>query len=251
MKGVVFDEKQHRYTMLEESSVERFEREQALPLANRSRFGSTIRKGLQTVRSTIEKEPGIRLAVLEFGGNDCDFDWEAVAAEPLRRHEPKTPLPEFIACYKEMLDFLKEKGVMPVMMNLPPVDGERYLAFLAARGLSREAILKNIKSSDQISRFQELYSLTVERIAHETGTHLVDCRSRFLDRSDIKETLCLDGIHPSDKGHRLIYQSFVDFLKQLPRDLKLRLGNLSEGALLMLKLRPGLRAERARNGAGQ
>ena len=219
MKGVVFDAGSEKYKNLTDLHFDRFSEQFDLELVNRSRFGSTIQKGIETVKQAVEKNPHMQYAILEFGGNDCDFYWDKVAEAPEEPHDPKTPLPLFIKLYKELLAYLKSKNILPIMMNLPPVDGERYLAFLGSRGLSTEAILKSIKTPDQISRFQELYSINIERIAHETNTLLVDCRSPFLDRRNIKETICEDGIHPSSVGHQLIYQSFLDFMAKLPEDM--------------------------------
>lgn len=220
MKGVVFDSTDEKYKNLDQIHIAEFGKKFDFELVNRSRFGSTIQKGIQTVKQAVEKNPEMRFAILEFGGNDCDFYWDQVAENPDQAHEPKTPLPVFIKLYKELLEYLKEKNILPIMMNLPPVDGERYLSFLGSRGLSTEAILKSIKTPDQISRFQELYSINVERIAYETNTLLVDCRSAFLDRKNIRETICDDGIHPTKEGHKLIFQSFVDFMAKLPSDLQ-------------------------------
>lgn len=62
-----------------------------------------------------------------------------------------------------------------------------------------------------IYRFQELYSDTVVRIAHETNTMLVDVRSSFLNKRNFSELLCEDGIHPTEQGYNLIKQTFFEF----------------------------------------
>ncbi len=220
MKGIVFEAEEAKYKHTNNGNYEAFSEQFNFELVNRSRFGSTIQKGIATVKQSVKKNPDMTFAILEFGGNDCDFYWEEIAKSPLDRHEPKTPLPLFIKLYKELIAYLKSKNIFPILMNLPPVDGQRYLDFLVSKSLSREALLTNIKTADQISRFQELYSINIERIAYETNTALVDCRSAFLDRRDIRELICDDGIHPTPKGHRLIYQSFVDFMYKLPKDLR-------------------------------
>lgn len=220
MRGIVFEPKEAKYQYTNNGNYEAFSEEFDFELVNRSRFGSTIQKGIETVKQSVEKNPDMTFAILEFGGNDCDFYWQEIAEAPLEHHEPKTPLPLFIKLYKELIAYLRSKNVLPIMMNLPPVDGDRYLEFLVSKGLSREALLTNLKTPNQISRFQELYSINIERIAHETNTPLVDCRSAFLERHDIRETICDDGIHPTTKGHSMIYQSFVDFMHKLPQELR-------------------------------
>ena len=53
-----------------------------LEVCNRAKFGATVEKGRQVMEQDLEKAVTARYALLCFGGNDCDHDWQAVAAAP-------------------------------------------------------------------------------------------------------------------------------------------------------------------------
>ena len=110
-------------------------------VVNRSKMGATIRKGLSLVRHDLDRGLEARYALVSYGGNDSDFDWAAIDADPEADHRPNTELPEFADTLHETLDALRQGGVQPVMMTLPPIDGERYLDFLCRDNLRRDRIL--------------------------------------------------------------------------------------------------------------
>ena len=63
------------------------------PIRNYAVHGYTASQGLEYFRNT-KTDPG-NPCVIEFGGNDCDLDWDAVSQDPDHFHEGKTPLAEF------------------------------------------------------------------------------------------------------------------------------------------------------------
>ena len=107
---------------------------------------------------------------------DSDFDWDAVQAHPQESHLPRTTLADFKEILLCMIRELRERGVQPVLMTLPPIDAQRYLDFLCREGRSRERILDWLGDTQRIYRHQELYSDTVARLAYETGTPLIGVR---------------------------------------------------------------------------
>lgn len=92
-------------------------------VVNRSKMGATIRKGLSLVRHDLDRGLEARYALVSYGGNDSDFDWAAIDADPEADHRPNTELPEFADTLHETLDALRQGGVQPVMMTLPPSTG--------------------------------------------------------------------------------------------------------------------------------
>lgn len=110
-------------------------------VVNRSKMGATIRKGLSLVRHDLDRGLEARYALVSYGGNDSDYDWAAIDADPGADHRPNTELPVFADTLHETLDALRQGGVQPVMMTLPPIDGERYLDFLCRDNLRRDRIL--------------------------------------------------------------------------------------------------------------
>ena len=61
-----------------------------LNIRNRSRFGCTVQKALALIRKDGAGTYGEgEYAILEFGGNDCDFRWDEIAAAPESEHDCK------------------------------------------------------------------------------------------------------------------------------------------------------------------
>ena len=211
LKGVLLED--GKYTVerkWQDALIERF----GLRIVNRSRFGSTLPKAMARIEKDSEtpcEEP--EYALLEFGGNDCDYDWAAVAAEPEGEHSCKTPPSLFLACYRRAIRLLRESGRKPVLTTLPPINSELYLRFLCRDGLSRPRIVRWLGDVERIYRWQENYSQMAEQLAREEATPLIDLRRPFLqDTRAPSALLCADGIHPSRLGQKLIYQSFCTAL---------------------------------------
>ena len=206
LKGVLFEDGKYVVEHAwEQKLTERF----GLRVTNRSRFGSTLPKAM----ARIEKDSGDaaegEYALLEFGGNDCDFDWAAIAAAPEETHTCKTPPAQFLDCYRRAIRLLRGSGRTPVLATLPPINAELYLRFLCRDGLSRESILRWLGDVQRIYRWQENYSQMAEQLAREEGTPLVDLRRPFLqDARSPSALLCADGIHPSRLGQELLYGAF-------------------------------------------
>ena len=210
LKGVVFNEVSGRYQALTESCATMVQKCLGISILNRSRFGSTIDKGNQVLDVALAKGLDCELALLEFGGNDCDFDWRAVAERPEEAHLPRTPLDHFLSVLSEMVQKLKKNGIEPVLMSLPPVDGERYFQHLVGMGINAENLLHFLGDPHMISRFHESYSLAITHFAREIGCLYVPIREAFLSEFRYKKLMCSDGIHPNQEGHMLMKQVFVD-----------------------------------------
>ena len=221
MKGVLLDAETKGYVLRPLEGMKAIEERWPLHLVNRSRFGCTIEKGAPIVQRTIQNDPAVSFVVLEYGGNDCDFDWVDVARTPEEEHLCRTPLPKFLKIYRELIAWLLDRGVVPIIMNLPPIDGSRYVDFLVReRGIERERLMRFLEEPEKVTRFHELYSLQIDRLAYETGLYLVDVRSPFLNLKRLGNYLCADGIHPNEAGHAIIYESFKRFIERVPEKLK-------------------------------
>lgn len=207
LKGVLYEN--GKYVLergWEQKLAERF----GLHVTNRSRFGCTLPKAMARIEkdSEIEAE-GEEYALLEFGGNDCDYDWAAISDAPEQEHGCKTPPAQFLDCYRRAIDLLRGSGRKPVLTTLPPINAELYLGFLCRGGLSRENITRWLGDVQRIYRWQENYSQMIEQVAREEDVPLIDLRRPFLqDLRSPAELLCADGIHPSRQGQELLYRSF-------------------------------------------
>lgn len=212
LKGVVLDEQDGRYKVLKNSSVNSFAEITGCSLKNNAYFGMTSTKALNRMVSSLEKQSLDKndIVILEFGGNDCDFNWAEVSGSPEFEHQPKTTIEAFKNSLQNMITLFKEKGVTPILMNLPPLEPERYFNWLS-RGLNKDNILRFLGDVSRIYRWQEAYNNAVEWAARQYSCKLINVRERFLVSFNYSSQFCADGIHPNEKGHEKILESLLDF----------------------------------------
>jgi len=212
-KGVIFDEGKSKYVILKDNYINLLQSKLNGIIRNTARFGNTIIKGTSKLKDDVLSDnPDIVL--LEYGGNDCDFNWNEVSNNPNADHKPKTDFDTFKNKLIETLNFLKSNNIIPVVMTLPPLNADRYLKWISKNDpLAETNILKWLGSVTKIYWGQEKYSSAVLKIAEETNTKWIDIRGAFLQYPDFTKFLCLDGIHPNEFGHKIIANKIIDFIK--------------------------------------
>ncbi len=209
-RGVVLDEDSGKYTVITERFSSLLAPRIGARIKNHAAFGSTIERGLKITDRHMCEMGSFSAVLLEFGGNDCDFDWAAIASAPKESHQPKTPLKLFEEKYLELIQAVKQAGGRPLLMNLPPIDPIKYFDRIS-KGLNAEAILEWLGDKARIYRWHEMYSIAVQRVAKLTATPIIDIRTDFLSRKDCPELICSDGIHPNAMGHRQMADTLADF----------------------------------------
>lgn len=202
-KGVIFDAVKNKYRLLKESFANIVERQQNISIMNLARFGCTVSMGSEILKRHEKELAQYDYTVLEFGGNDCDYNWAEVSEDPLRLHQCNTPIPQFRQKYLELIDRVRRNGGRPVLLNLPPIDPKRYFRWIS-KELDRKNIMKFLGEVETIYHWQEMYSKAVEELAAAEKIPLIDIRSGFLNKKNFSDYLCADGIHPNEKGHLLI-----------------------------------------------
>ncbi len=211
LKEVMLDRNNEHYYMPKESYSKIIEELLSIQIQNNSRFGCTIDKGFRQLQRALDKGLSCDVVLLGYGGNDCDHNWAEVAANPDGEFFPNTPLDVFEKTYRNMISELKARGIKPLLMSLPPIDAEKFFAWISREGLNKENLIKWIGDIQMIYRWQELYSNTVVKIAKDTNSLFVDVRSKFLSKRNFSELICADGIHPTAEGHKLIKEAFLEF----------------------------------------
>ncbi len=214
LKGIQVDLGSRRYRTQNEIDTEALESEFQLSIHNDAHFGATVRKGSRLLERMLERGLPCDLLVMDFGGNDCDFNWKAIAAAPDEAHVSNVPLPEFVELYRGMIRRVKERGIRPILTNLPPLDSQRFFDWWCA-DLDRGAVMRWLGDVGNIYAWQERYSRAVERLAREEDVPLVDVRGAFLDHGHLERTLCADGTHPNTEGQKLITRAFQEFGREL------------------------------------
>ncbi|MCI1956194.1 MAG: SGNH/GDSL hydrolase family protein [Oscillospiraceae bacterium] len=212
-KGVVFDNVMKRYTLLKDSFANLVKTGADIAMRNYSKFGSTVTKGLETLTRHHGELKDYDYVALEFGGNDCDFNWADVAEKPCEEHQPHTPMGAFVQKYTRMIREIREGGSRPVLLSLPPIDAKRYFAWIS-RGLNAANILRWLGDVERIYRWHEMYNLAVCRLAKDSEAPLIDISSAFLEIPNYQRLICEDGIHPNEAGHRLISRTINDTIRQ-------------------------------------
>lgn len=219
MKGVVLDTLTQKYYRLQENAcVCAAARVLGLPCINHARFGMTSEKGLHVMEREAAQNAAGEIAVIGFGGNDIDFDWADITATPTQQHLPHTAPQRYAQNIAAMVQLARTRGMVPVLLSLPPIDGERYLAWVSKDEASRQSILRWLGSPQTIYDRHAHYNDILLRQAHCLGCTVVDVRSAFLAQPDYRALLCADGIHPNEAGHALMQQTLVQYAQQhLPR----------------------------------
>lgn len=212
LKGIQVEPATGRYVTRNEIGISGLERDFGLTVKNGSHFGATVIKGQRLLERLLQRETPCDVVVMDFGGNDCDFRWDQVAADPEGDHRPNVPLAEFLQRYREMIAQLRQRGIVPVLTTLPPLEPERFFNWWC-RGLDQAAVRRWLGSLSNIYTHQENYSRAVEQLARETKTPLVDIRGAFLAHGRLPELLCEDGTHPNSAGQAVIGEAFRAFAR--------------------------------------
>ena len=212
-KGVILTEA-NKYTLTENSYLDIVSRELDLQVSNYGRFGSTIDMGNAIIRRHSEDIASSEYTFIEYGGNDCDFDWMKIADSPMEDYTPKTTLNDFKERFIKLINKVRDLGSKPVIISLPPILSTPYFSFFS-RMMSEEQKRNVINwlggSTDIISRWHESYNRALFMIAQETQTPIIDITTPFdTYRGDISSLYCADGIHPNVQGHRMIATTIIN-----------------------------------------
>lgn len=219
-KGVCYDDTRHRHMVLKEGFCNLAAQKLRLQVENLSRFGCLSAAALETLKTRLVKPALPKLVVIELGGNDCDFDWNAVAEAPESEHEPFTRLEAYEENLTEMIELVQEAGSQAVLMNLPPIDAQRYFRFFTGGDANKQRnVLQWLGEVGRIYWWHERYNAVLERVAQMMRTPLVMIRSALLAADDYRAYVSDDGIHPNQEGHKrmadLVLSYTREFLPQL------------------------------------
>lgn len=207
MAGVVQED--GRYSRCRDQ-FQRLEQSTGIQLDNHSSFGSTVVKGFERLNKFLRQGSLGDYTLVEFGGNDCAYDWAEVADAPDEEHLSVVPPELFERQYAQMLQAVEAAGSRPVAATLPPISSRRYLAHICRDGLDSAAILHWLGDLEAISRWQESYSAMVNRVARRLGCRVLDLRAAFpASGPELEQYLCQDGIHPNRLGQQLMLEQVV------------------------------------------
>ena len=218
IKGVLVQSEgeRSRYSLAEKSIVECCAERLGGESLNLGKMGCTIEAGERILNRYLDKMSGAQYVLLEYGGNDSDYNWQEIAEAPEKEHFPRTRLEVFEEVYERVINKIKEMGAIPLVLSLPPMDAERYFAFFSQKwedGFRANVMRWLGGSTNTIMSGHELYNLATMRIAQRTGAQWIDVTSGLLKGHNFRAYLCDDGIHPNERGQRMIAEAVLQSLR--------------------------------------
>lgn len=211
-KGVILND-QNSYSLVEDSFIDIIGRNNNFEIENMGKFGCTISFAHHLIEQHPEKIASSRYTILEYGGNDCDFNWKRIALDPSGEHQPKTRLEEFKESFVRLIEKIRALGSKPIILSLPPIGSEEYFDFFSRKmsDEQRANILGWMGGEvEAIGRWHDSYNQVLFGIASQTSTPILDITAPFSNYSGNWHTLlCKDGIHPNSEGHKLIASSIM------------------------------------------
>ena len=209
IRGVILKAEglRERYTLSDKNIVDRCGEGLDSEVVNLGKMGCTIEAGERILDKSISRLEGAKYVLLEYGGNDSDYDWRAIAQSPEEAHLPRTPLHTYESAYERVIHKVRQAGCIPLVLSLPPMDAERYFRFFTT-GMSDEQkgnILGWLSgSTNTIMSGHELYNVATWKVAQRTGAQWIDITSDLLLGHQYRRYLCDDGIHPNEQGQARI-----------------------------------------------
>jgi lysophospholipase L1-like esterase len=207
IKGVVLNIEQSgkiHYALADHSIAEQLANSKHMEAVNLGKMGCTIEAGERILDHHLPSIENAEYAILCYGGNDSDYNWRAIAANPQAEHHPKTAIGVFEKTYARIIGKVRAAGIKPVVMSLPPMDSEKYYTFVTSALSAEEK--RNVgrwlkEGVSAIEAGHELYNDAIRRVTAKTDALLVDVSSAFKLSADY---LCADGIHINAHGQQII-----------------------------------------------
>ena len=191
----------------ENDSLSLAQKELGFELDNRSIYGNITSKGLVKLQKFFEKGGEADFCIIEFGSNDCDYDWGTLIQ--------KVPLAEYLENLASMVKLCREHKVTPLMMGLIPyVCNDWYQTII--KGQNEAAILDFLGgSSETLGKNQLIYKDAQKDFVQKNNVQFLDPWTIFEGH---KELMCYDGIHPNEKGYELLSKAWIKFLSEVKKE---------------------------------
>ena len=214
MQGVIRENNAYKISKNRFSNI--CEEVLGVTIENKAKFGSTISVGEQIIEKNLDliSNTNSKYVVLEFGGNDSDYNWSEISDDPDKEYNPKSTIDSFVRIYTKLINEIKKLGKIPTLLSLPPIDAQKYFARITQK-LNAANILKWMKGNIQfLTNWHERYNIEVFKLALTNAVPIVDITSKFLENKNYSELLCDDGIHPNEAGHRVIAEAIREHVQR-------------------------------------
>lgn len=212
LKGVSYEN--GRYCINPDRFTDILEKRLNVTVENKGRMGGTVADLGKVIShsSSLLNDPEYDTVLLEYGGNDSNYNWQEISDAPDSLHICETPLEDFITEYRQKIKELQAFGKQVFLLSLPPIDAEKYFRWIC-KGRNEEAILHWLQGDKlHLMQWHEIYNLAVFKIGASAGVRVLDISSCFFSVPNYSEWLCEDGIHLNSQGHRVIADAIFDQL---------------------------------------
>ncbi len=169
-----------------------------IPVSLRARNWNTSRDGLERLEEDVIMQPQYSHVLIFFGNND---GWLIGAGQP------KVPIEEFRKNLSEIIFRIKNNNQSPLLCNLQLIDQLTFISKFPELNEYRKCI--NL-TAEQIHL---QYSDTVEGVARKCGVDVIDIRSGL--KQFPEKCIAEDGIHPNDRGHKIIADVILQYIQKL------------------------------------
>lgn len=191
----------HLFDIVEKNSLAIAAEKLKFELNNQSVFENIITKGQRRLNRDIERGSVGDVAIIESGGNDCDYDWNVVVENPYVFHEPRVPLADFMQLLDEMVKKCRENKITPLLMTMPALVCDRWYNHICS-SYGKDAVDAFTKDvPDVLYRNHEIYNMHIVQYCYENAVQFVDMRLALLESENYRDLMCKDGIHPNESGY--------------------------------------------------
>ena len=208
----------HLFDIIENSSLNLAQKALGFEMDNQSVFGNVISKGQRKLNKMLERGETADFCIVEFCGNDSDYDWALVSENPNEAHQMRTPFEDYLRIYDEMIKTLREHKITPVIMISPALCAERWFNHIT-NGHNKENIL-NFLGGDIEKPFknQKSYDDALVEYAKKNNVQTVNMREPMLATGHFDDLMCQDGIHPNEDGYRFMSEIWIKEIPNLKKE---------------------------------
>ena len=206
----------------ENDSLTLAQKELGFELDNRSIYGNITSKGLVKLQKFLEKGETADFCIIEFGSNDCDYDWnvfpEGSSAPDFATIQPKVPFNDYLSNLTQMVTLCRAQKITPVIMNLIPYICDRWFKTIA-KAHNEAAMLDFLAGTpDTLGQNQLAYQNALMNFAASNNIQTIDAWNLFSNTENSAKLMCDDGIHPNEDGYKLLSKLWIERLPQLKRE---------------------------------
>ena len=115
LKGVVLENNKYKVSSKRFTNI--CEEVLGIKIENKAKFGSTISIGEKSIEKNLQtiQDTNSKYVIMEFGGNDCDYNWKEISISPNGEHKPNSDIKSFTKIYTELINKIKQMNKRPVL----------------------------------------------------------------------------------------------------------------------------------------